>query len=152
MMTERRSGGACRVRRNSSGKASTSREMDAAFATLARERPDAIFVEARSGRGHEAPRLGTLEDTITTEQKIIRAKVGLLELQATASACRAGRKRPGLHPRPDRRPDPPLLIDGVKQLRAGVPSGSIPRPFVVGTNRPTQRCYSGASLKSNPQG
>src|SRR3954465_15975154 len=36
---------------------------------------------ARSGRGGEAPRLGALEDTImTTEQKIIRAKVGLLEL------------------------------------------------------------------------
>ena len=28
----------------------------------------------------EAPRLGALEDTMTTEQKIIRAKVGLLEL------------------------------------------------------------------------
>ena len=26
------------------------------------------------------PRLGALEDTMTTEQKIIRAKVGLLEL------------------------------------------------------------------------
>ena len=35
---------------------------------------------ARSGRGDEAPRLGALEDTMTTEQKIIRAKVGLLEL------------------------------------------------------------------------
>src|SRR3989441_13145725 len=36
---------------------------------------------ARSGRGGEAPRLGGLEDTtMTTEQKIIRAKVGLLEL------------------------------------------------------------------------
>src|SRR5215831_14509773 len=35
---------------------------------------------ARSGRGGEAPRLGDLEDTMTTEQKIIRAKVGLLEL------------------------------------------------------------------------
>src|SRR5215813_1545211 len=35
---------------------------------------------ARSGRGGEAPRLGALEDTMTTEQKIIRAKVGLLEL------------------------------------------------------------------------
>src|SRR5512133_1997274 len=34
----------------------------------------------RSGRGGEAPRLGALEDTMTTEQKIIRAKVGLLEL------------------------------------------------------------------------
>jgi hypothetical protein len=33
-----------------------------------------------SGRGWEAPRLGALEDTMTTEQKIIRAKVGLLEL------------------------------------------------------------------------
>ena len=31
-------------------------------------------------RGGEAPRLGALEDTMTTEQKIIRAKVGLLEL------------------------------------------------------------------------
>jgi len=30
--------------------------------------------------GGEAPRLGALEDTMTTEQKIIRAKVGLLEL------------------------------------------------------------------------
>jgi hypothetical protein len=28
----------------------------------------------------EPPRLGALEDTMTTEQKIIRAKVGLLEL------------------------------------------------------------------------
>src|SRR5207253_5056122 len=35
---------------------------------------------ARSGRGGEALRLGDLEDTMTTEQKIIRAKVGLLEL------------------------------------------------------------------------
>src|SRR5262249_20760776 len=35
---------------------------------------------ARSGRGGEAPGLGALEDTMTTEQKIIRAKVGLLEL------------------------------------------------------------------------
>src|SRR5207245_4172878 len=35
---------------------------------------------ARSGRGGEATRLGALEDTMTTEQKIIRAKVGLLEL------------------------------------------------------------------------
>src|SRR5215813_749965 len=35
---------------------------------------------ARSGRGGEAPRLGALEDTMTTEQKIIRAKVGLLEI------------------------------------------------------------------------
>ena len=35
---------------------------------------------ARSGRGGEAPRLGELENTMTTEQKIIRAKVGLLEL------------------------------------------------------------------------
>src|SRR5438093_7469450 len=35
---------------------------------------------ARSGRGGEAPRLGALEDTMTSEQKIIRAKVGLLEL------------------------------------------------------------------------
>src|ERR1700680_2574309 len=35
---------------------------------------------ARSGRGCEAPRLGELENTMTTEQKIIRAKVGLLEL------------------------------------------------------------------------
>ena len=35
---------------------------------------------ARSGRGGEAPRLGALEDTKTTEQKIIRAKVGLPEL------------------------------------------------------------------------
>jgi transposase InsO family protein len=35
---------------------------------------------ARSGRGGEAPRLGALEDTMTIEQKIIRAKVGLLEL------------------------------------------------------------------------
>jgi hypothetical protein len=32
-----------------------------------------------SGRGGEAPGLGAWEDTITTEQKIIRAKVGLLE-------------------------------------------------------------------------
>src|ERR1700738_790435 len=29
---------------------------------------------ARSGRSDEAPRLGDLEDTIATEQKIIRAK------------------------------------------------------------------------------
>src|SRR5262249_10342513 len=35
---------------------------------------------ARSGWGGEAPRLGGLEDTMTTEQKIIRAKIGLLEL------------------------------------------------------------------------
>src|SRR5262249_56334956 len=36
---------------------------------------------ARSGRGGEAPGRGALEDTtMTTEQKIIRAKVGLLEL------------------------------------------------------------------------
>src|SRR6201987_6087251 len=36
---------------------------------------------ARSGRGGEAPRRGSLETTImATEQKIIRAKVGLLEL------------------------------------------------------------------------
>jgi hypothetical protein len=35
---------------------------------------------ARSGWGGEVPRLGALEDTMTTEQKIIRAKVGLLEL------------------------------------------------------------------------
>jgi len=35
---------------------------------------------ARSGRGGEAPRLTALEDTMTSEQKIIRAKVGLLEL------------------------------------------------------------------------
>ena len=35
---------------------------------------------ARSGRGGEAPRPGASEDTMTTEQKIIRAKVGLLEL------------------------------------------------------------------------
>ena len=34
----------------------------------------------RSGRGDTASRLGGLEDTMTTEQKIIRAKVGLLEL------------------------------------------------------------------------
>ena len=33
-----------------------------------------------AGRGCAAPRLGDLEDTMTTEQKIIRAKVGLLEL------------------------------------------------------------------------
>ena len=35
---------------------------------------------ARSGRGCAALRLGELENTMTTEQKIIRAKVGLLEL------------------------------------------------------------------------
>src|ERR1700732_4832815 len=35
---------------------------------------------ARSGRVCPAPRLGDLENTMTTEQKIIRAKVGLLEL------------------------------------------------------------------------
>src|SRR5438477_13094719 len=35
---------------------------------------------ALSGRGGEAPRLGDFEDIMTTEQKIIRAKVGLLEL------------------------------------------------------------------------
>jgi hypothetical protein len=39
---------------------------------------------AEAGRGAvgggEASRLGALEDTMTTEQKIIRAKVGLLEL------------------------------------------------------------------------
>src|SRR6202043_3767817 len=35
---------------------------------------------ARSGRGCAAPRLGDLENTMTTEQKIIRAKIGLLEL------------------------------------------------------------------------
>src|SRR6266699_774597 len=36
---------------------------------------------AGRGRGGEAPRLGGLEDTtMTTEQKIIRAKVGLLKL------------------------------------------------------------------------
>src|SRR5256885_5290049 len=33
-----------------------------------------------AGRGCVAHRLGGLEDTMTTEQKIIRAKVGLLEL------------------------------------------------------------------------
>src|SRR5438128_8653069 len=47
---------------------------------------------ARSGRGGEAPRLGALEDTMTTEQKIIRAKVGLLELAKqlgnVSQACR----------------------------------------------------------------
>jgi hypothetical protein len=32
------------------------------------------------GWGGEAPHLSALEDTMTTEQKIIRAKVGLLEL------------------------------------------------------------------------
>jgi len=38
--------------------------------------------EARRGAVGVAkrPRLGALEDTMTTEQKIIRAKVGLLEL------------------------------------------------------------------------
>src|ERR1700716_1336440 len=35
---------------------------------------------ARSGRGCAAPRLGEWENTMTTEQKIIRAKVGLLDL------------------------------------------------------------------------
>src|SRR5204863_6051082 len=35
---------------------------------------------ARSGRGCAAPRLGEWENTMTTEQKIIHAKVGLLEL------------------------------------------------------------------------
>src|SRR3982074_489161 len=35
---------------------------------------------ARSGRGCAAPRLGEWENTMTPEQKIIRAKVGLLEL------------------------------------------------------------------------
>src|SRR5262249_38485823 len=35
---------------------------------------------ARSGRVAKRLRLGALEDTMTTEQKIIRAKVGLLEL------------------------------------------------------------------------
>src|SRR3982074_1280848 len=35
---------------------------------------------ARSGRGCAAPRLGEWENTMATEQKIIRAKVGLLEL------------------------------------------------------------------------
>src|SRR6202022_1755769 len=34
----------------------------------------------RIGRGCAAPRLGDLDNTMTTEQKIIRAKVGLLEL------------------------------------------------------------------------
>jgi hypothetical protein len=34
----------------------------------------------RSGRGCAAPRLGEFENTMTTEQQIIRAKVGLLEL------------------------------------------------------------------------
>jgi len=38
------------------------------------------MLSGASGRGWEAPRLGALEDTMTTEQKIIRAKVGLLEL------------------------------------------------------------------------
>src|SRR4029077_12707105 len=33
-----------------------------------------------AGRGCAAPHFGGLEDTMTTEQKIIRAKVGLLEL------------------------------------------------------------------------
>src|SRR6266498_2189941 len=40
--------------------------------------------QAEAGRGAvgvaKRPRLGALEDTMTTEQKIIRAKVGLLEL------------------------------------------------------------------------
>jgi hypothetical protein len=40
--------------------------------------------QAEAGRGAvgvaKRPRLGGLEDTMTTEQKIIRAKVGLLEL------------------------------------------------------------------------
>jgi hypothetical protein len=39
---------------------------------------------AEAGRGAvgvaKRPRLGALEDTMTSEQKIIRAKVGLLEL------------------------------------------------------------------------
>jgi hypothetical protein len=35
---------------------------------------------ARNDRGGEAPRPGAWEDTITTEQKVIRAQVGLLEL------------------------------------------------------------------------
>jgi hypothetical protein len=38
-----------------------------------------LFFES-GPRRIEAPRLGALEDTMTTEQKIIRAKVGLLEL------------------------------------------------------------------------
>ena len=44
--------------------------------------PGATRAEAGRGadRGGKAPRLGGLENTMTTEQKIIRAKVGLLEL------------------------------------------------------------------------
>src|SRR5262249_59677032 len=45
-----------------------------------------------SGWGGEAPRLGGLEDTMTTEQKIIRAKIGLLEfakqLGNVSQACK----------------------------------------------------------------
>ena len=48
---------------------------------------------ARSGRGGEALRLGDLEDTMTTEQKIIRAKVGLLEL-AKVGELRVQQPRP----------------------------------------------------------
>ena len=40
----------------------------------------AVCLPGSHDRGGEAPRLGALEDTMTTEQKIIRAKVGLLEL------------------------------------------------------------------------
>lgn len=44
--------------------------------------PGTTKAEAGRGadRGGKAPRLGGLENTMTTEQKIIRAKVGLLEL------------------------------------------------------------------------
>jgi len=48
---------------------------------------------ARSGRGGEAPRFGALEDIMTTEQKIIRAKVGLLELAKQLGNSCVGREK-----------------------------------------------------------
>ena len=54
----------------------------------------------QSGWGGEAPRLGALEDTImTTEQKIIRAKVGLLELAKQLGNVSQACKIMGLQPR-----------------------------------------------------
>ena len=47
----------------------------------------------------KAPRLGALEDTMTTEQKIIRAKVGLLELAKQLGNCQPSLQDDGLQPR-----------------------------------------------------
>src|SRR5262249_59615246 len=45
----------------------------------------------RGDRGGQAPRLGALEDTMTTEQKIIRVKIGLelaKQLGNVSQACK----------------------------------------------------------------